>query len=89
MAATPFSLEGLFAYISETFAAGVIQSYQGQGLLDDAPLLQRQDPLEDFNNFNRNDQVFQEYDPPSGDDKIKRDGKDLARQHGDCRYGRP
>ncbi|XP_073246695.1 uncharacterized protein [Porites lutea] len=68
MAATPFSLEGLFAYISETFAAGVIQSYQGQGLLDDAPLLQRQDPLEDFKKFNRNDQVFQEYDSPSGDD---------------------
>ena len=68
MAATPFSLEGLFAYISETFAAGVIQSYQGQGLLDDATLLQRQDPLEDFKKFNRNDQIFQEYDPPSGDD---------------------
>ena len=68
MAATPFSLEGLFAYISETFAAGVIQSYQGQGLLGDAPLLQRQDPLEDFKKFNPNDQVFQEYDPPSGDD---------------------
>ena len=65
MAATPFSLEGLFAYISETFAAGVIQSYQGQGLLDDAPLLQRQDPMEDFKKFNRNDQIFQEYDPPS------------------------
>ena len=68
MAATPFSLEGLFAYISETFAAGVIQSYQGQGLLGDAPLLQRQDPLEDFKKFNRNDEIFQEYDPPSGDD---------------------
>ena len=68
MAATPFSLEGLFAYISETFAAGVIQSYQGQGLLGDAPLLQRQDSLEDFKKFNRNDQIFQEYDPPSGDD---------------------
>ena len=68
MAATPFSLEGLFAYISETFAAGVIQSYQGQGLLGDAPLLQRQDSLEDFKKFNRNDQIFQEYDPPSEDD---------------------
>ena len=67
MAATPFSLEGLFAYISETFAAGVIQSYQGQGLLDDGPLLQRQDPLEDFKKFNRNDEIFQEYDPPAGD----------------------
>ena len=68
MAATPFSLEGLFAYISERFAAGVIQSYQGQVLLEDAPLLQRQDPLEDFKEFNPNDQIFQEYDPPSGDD---------------------
>ena len=68
MAATPFSLEGLFACISERFAAGVIQSYQGQVLLEDAPLLQRQDPLEDFKKFNRNDEIFQEYDPPSGDD---------------------
>ena len=68
MAAAPFSLEGLFAYISERFAAGVIQSYQGQALLEDAPLLQRKDPLEDFKKFNRNDEIFQEYDPPSGDD---------------------
>ena len=68
MAAAPLSLEGLFAYISERFAAGVIQSYQGQVLLEDAPLLQRKDPLEDFKKFNRNDEIFQEYDPPSGDD---------------------
>ena len=68
MGAAPFSLESVFAYISETFAAGVIQSYQGQVLLEDAPLLQRQDPLEDFKKFNRNDEIFQEYDPPSGDD---------------------
>ena len=71
MGAAPFSLEGVFAYISETFAAGVIQSYQGQVLLEDAPLLQRHDPLEDFKKFNRNDEndeIFQEYDPPSGDD---------------------
>ena len=68
MGAAPFSLEGVFVYISETFAAGVIQSYQGQVLLEDAPLLQRQDPLEDFKKFNPNDQIFQEYDPPSGDD---------------------
>ena len=68
MGAAPFSLEGVFAYISETFVAGVIQSYQGQVLLEDAPLLQRQDPLEDFKKFNRNDEIFQEYDPPSEDD---------------------
>ena len=58
-----FSLEGCLAYILETFATGVIESYQGQGLLEDARSLQGQDPLED-----PNDQIFQEYDPPSGDD---------------------
>ena len=68
MGAAPFSLEGLFAYISETFAAGVIQSYQGQVLLEEVPLVRHQDPLEDFKKFNRNDEIFQEYDPPSGDD---------------------
>ena len=67
MAATPFSLEGLFLYISETFTAGVIQSYQGQQQLN-TPLLHGQDPLEDFKKFNRNDEIFQEYDPPPGDD---------------------
>ena len=66
MAATPFSLEGVIAYFLERFAAGVIQSYQGEVRLEDAPLLQRQDPLEDFKKFNPNDQIFQEYDPPSG-----------------------
>ena len=68
MRAAPFLLEGCLAYISETFAVGVIQSYRGQILLEDAPLLQRQDPLEDFKKFNRNDEILQEYDPPSGDD---------------------
>jgi len=67
MGATPFSLEGLFAYITETFTAGVIQSYQGQGLLEDAPMLPQQDPLEDFKKFDQNDEIFQEYDPPPGD----------------------
>ena len=46
----------------------MIQSYQVQGLLEDAPLLQRQDPLEDFKKFNNDDTIFQEYDPPLGDD---------------------
>ena len=68
MAAAPFSLEGLLIYISETFTAGVIQSYQGQGMLEDAPLIPRQDPLEDFKKFDQNDEIFQEYDPPLGDD---------------------
>ncbi|KAL9963962.1 hypothetical protein ACROYT_G027526 [Oculina patagonica] len=69
MASTPFSLEGVLAYLAETFTAGqVIQSYQGQGFLEDAPLIQRQDPLEDFKKFNNNDAIFQEYDPPLGDD---------------------
>ena len=62
-----FTLEGLFVYVTETFSAGVIQSYQGQGLLEDAPLLQRRDPLEDFKKFDDNDTIFQEYDPPQGD----------------------
>ncbi len=68
MASTPFSLEGVLAYLAETFTAGVIQSYQGQGFLEDDPLIQRQDPLEDFKKFNNNDTIFQEYDPPLGDD---------------------
>ena len=64
-----FTLEGLFAYFSETFAAGVIQSYQGQRFLEDTPLMQPQDhdPLEDFKKFNSNDTIFQEYDPPPED----------------------
>ena len=66
--AAAFSLEGVFAYILETFTAGVIQSYQGQGLLEDASLLPGQDPLDDFRKFDRNDEIFQEYDPPSEDD---------------------
>ena len=69
MATTPFSLDGVLAYITETFTAGVIQSYQGQGFLEEAPLIRgRQDPLEDFKKFNNNDTVFQEYDPPPEDD---------------------
>ena len=64
-----FTIEGLFVYVTETFTAGVIQSYQGQGLLEHAPLIRgRQDPLEDFKKFNNNDTIFQEYDPPPGDD---------------------
>ena len=67
MAGAPFSLEGLFIYFSETFTAGVIQSYQGQEL-DVAPLLRQEDLLEDFKKFgNENDVIFQEYDPPAED----------------------
>ena len=64
-----FSIESYFAYVAETFTADVIQSYQGQGLLEDAPLIQGRDPLEDFKNFDNvdNDAIFQEYDPPLGD----------------------
>ena len=62
------SLEGMFAYLSESFSAGVIQSYQGQGFLEDAPLIQQQDPLEDFKKFNSDDLIFQEYDPPLQND---------------------
>ena len=64
-----FTIEGVFAYLTETFTAGVIQSYQGQGLLQNAPLMQRQenDPLEDFKKFNSNDTIFQQYDPPLDD----------------------
>lgn len=68
MASTPFSLEGLLLYMTETFTAGVIQSYQGQGMLENAPLLPHQDPLEDFKKFDQNDEIFQEYDPPLGDE---------------------
>ena len=63
-----FTLEGIFAYVMETFSAGVIQSYEGQGFLEDAPLINRQDPLEEFKKFNSNDTIFQEYDPPAQDD---------------------
>ena len=59
---------GPFAYFTETFAAGVIQYYQGQGTLEESPLIQRQDPLEDFQKFDNNDTIFQEYDAPPGDD---------------------
>ena len=63
-----FTLEGIVVYITETFSAGVIQSYQGQGFLEDAPLIRRRDHLEDFKKFDSNDTIFQEYDPPSEDD---------------------
>jgi len=59
---------GNFAYFTETFTAGVIQSYQGQGTLEEAPLIQGQDPLEVFQKFDIDDTIFQEYDAPSGDD---------------------
>ena len=67
MASTPFSLEGLFVYITETFTAGVVQSYQGQVLLEDDLLLPQEDPLEEFRKFDPDDVIFQEYDPPEGD----------------------
>lgn len=67
MAATPFSLEGMLVYFAETFTAGVIQSYQGQGILEDIPLAEQQDPLQDFTEFNQHDTVFQEYDAPADD----------------------
>ena len=68
MAGALFSLEGLLVYISETFTAGVIQSYQGQEDLEQAPLLRQEDLLEDFRKFgNENDLIFQEYDPPEED----------------------
>ena len=68
MATTPFTIEGLLFYMVEAFTADVIESYQGQGMLENAPLMQRQDPLEDFIRFNQNDKIFREYDPPLGDD---------------------
>ena len=60
-----FSLEGVFAYISETFAAAVIQSYQGEVPLEETPLVQHQDR----NEIDGNDKIFQEYGPPSEDDR--------------------
>ena len=68
MAGASFSrLKRLFDYISETFTAGVIQSYQGQLGLGEAPLLPQEALLEDFTRFG-NDMIFQEYDAPAGDD---------------------
>ncbi|KAJ7392837.1 hypothetical protein OS493_010497 [Desmophyllum pertusum] len=61
-------VEKFFVYVTEKFTSGVIQSYQRQRLPEDAPLIQPQDPLEDFKKFNNNDAIFQEYDPPPGDD---------------------
>ena len=60
---TAFTLEGLCVYLTETFTAGVIQAYEGQGLLEDAPLTGSHDPLECFG---RNDSIFQEYNAPEG-----------------------
>ena len=68
MAGAPFSrLKRLFDYISETFTAGVIQSYQEQLGLGEAPLLPQEDLLEDFMRFG-NDTIFQEYDAPAEDE---------------------
>ncbi|KAJ7392838.1 hypothetical protein OS493_010498 [Desmophyllum pertusum] len=61
-------VENLFVKVTEKFTSGVIQYYQRRRLLGDAPLIQPQDPLEDFKKFNNNDAIFQEYDPPPGDD---------------------
>ena len=62
-------VESLFLHITETFTSGVIQCYQGQNLPENCvPLLQQQDPLEDFKKFDQQDTIFQEYDPPLGDD---------------------
>ena len=63
-----FTVEGFFAYVTETFCAGVIVSYQGQRLLEEAPFIQSEDPLEGFKRFNCDDTIFQEYDPPPHDD---------------------
>ena len=60
-------LEDIVLYMVETFTAGVVQSCQGQEQQDGASLLHDQDPLEDFRKFNGNDEIFQEYDPPPGD----------------------
>ena len=60
-------LEDIVLYMVETFTAGVVQSCQGQEQQDGASLLHDQDPLEDFRKFNANDEIFQEYDPPPGD----------------------
>ena len=60
-------LEDVILYMVETFTAGVVQSCQGQEQQHSASLLHDQDPLEDFRKFNRNDEIFQEYDPPPGD----------------------
>ena len=59
--------EGVVVYMVETFTAGVIQSCQGQEQ-HNVSLLQHPDALEDFRTFDRNDEIFQEYDPPPGDD---------------------
>ena len=60
---TVLPIEGIILYFTETFTAGVIQAYQGEGLLEEAPLTV-QDPLE---GFGQDDKIFQEYDPPEGD----------------------
>jgi len=69
--------EGVVVYMVETFTAGVIQSSQGQEQ-HNVSLLQDQNPLEDFRTFDRNDEIFQEYDPPPRDPTAKWDGKDLV-----------
>ena len=64
MSTSSFSLEGLLVYLAEMCTAGVIESYEGRRLLEDSPLIQCQCTLE---GFGREDTVFQEYDPPDGD----------------------
>ena len=62
-------VESLFLNITEKFTSGVIQCNQGQNLPENCvPLLQQQDPLEDFKKFDQQDTIFQEYDPPLGND---------------------
>ena len=58
-----FAVEEFFAYIAESYTAGVIESN-----LEQSPLIQQHDQLEDFTKFDNNDTIFQEYDPPPGDD---------------------
>ena len=60
-------LQDVVPYMVETFTAGVVRSCQGQKQQDGASLLHDQDPLVDFRKCNRNDEIFQEYDPPTGD----------------------
>jgi len=70
---------GNFAYFTETFTAGVIQSYQGQGTLEEAPLIQGQDPLEVFQKFDIDDMHPRRT-------TAKWVGKDLDHQNNECRF---
>ena len=81
----------MLAYLAETFTAGVIQSYQGQGFLESVPLIERQYPLEDFKKFDQQDTIIQEYDPPPEEistDKmvdVALEGHETRMLHTDCR----